>query len=343
MVGPVKDNAITTANLLKCPKAFPIPNGVNYLRFSLTDRCNLNCLYCTPLEKKQFLRRQEVLCYEEIARIAALFVKCGITKLRLTGGEPLIKKDILWLVKMLKSIEDLEEIAMTTNGVHLEEFAPGLKGAGLDRVNISIDTLKKDRFKHISGFDCFDKVWRGIMEALGAGFSPVKLNVILMNGINNDEILDFLRLVFDYPLVVRFIEYFSTNKRSAKLGNLLLRSIDAKEEIERHFKLTPSYNEVIGSGPAQYYKPEGAKGFIGFISSYSANFCGNCNRIRIDCAGRVSPCLFSGFTHDLRLYLRAGYSEEAILTYIKGIFQIKSEHRKDKSHNRHLEMSSIGG
>ncbi|MCX6262053.1 MAG: radical SAM protein, partial [Bacteroidia bacterium] len=152
--------------------------NINYLRFSLTDRCNLNCVYCTPLQKSQFLSHDEVLNYEEITRVVALFVKAGVRKLRLTGGEPLIKKNIIGLIKMLKIIDGLEEISMTTNGVWLKGLASRLKDAGLDRVNISINTLKKEKFRSITGFDYFDDVWAGINEALEVGLNPVKLNII---------------------------------------------------------------------------------------------------------------------------------------------------------------------
>ena len=198
--------------------------GIDYLRLSLTDRCNLNCLYCTPLERGQFLTRGEVLSYEEIVRAVSLFVKAGVRKLRLTGGEPLIKKNIVGLIKMLKRIDSLEEIAMTTNGVYLKDLASPLKAAGLDRVNISIDTLKKEKYKSITGFDYFDDVWAGIKESLGSGLNPVKLNVILMKGLNDDEVLDFARLSFEYPLVIRFIEFFPTNKRSSKLSGALIKT-----------------------------------------------------------------------------------------------------------------------
>lgn len=209
---------------------------VDYLRFSLTDRCNLNCIYCTPLEKGQFLARSEVLTYEEIARVVSLFVKAGISRLRLTGGEPLLKKDIVSLVGMLKNIDGLEEISLTSNGVYLKDLAFGLKDAGLSRVNISIDTLKKEKFKGITGFDLFDDVWSGVLRSIEAGLNPVKLNVILMKGINDDELFDFVRLTFEYPLIVRFIEFFPTNKRSMKFAGYLVRSDDVKTRIAGHFR-----------------------------------------------------------------------------------------------------------
>lgn len=317
--------------------------SIDYLRLSLTDRCNLNCIYCTPLEKNHFLSRQEVLSYEEMARVVSLFVKAGVRKLRLTGGEPLIKKNITGLVKMLKGIEGLKEIAMTTNGVGLKDLALPLKDAGLDRINISIDTLDKEKFQAITGFDCFESVWHGIEQSLFAGFAPVKLNVILMRGINDNEVSDFARLIFDYPLIVRFIEYFTTNSRSCRLSQTFIESREIKKRISVCFGKLGHVSGITGNGPAQYYKLQGAKGSIGFISGSSGNFCDNCNRIRLDCAGRICPCLFSRPTHDLRPLLRGGYSQEELLNYIKDVFKIKSGYRKDISMSHELEMSSIGG
>lgn len=318
-------------------------NNIDYLRLSLTDRCNLNCIYCTPLKKSQFLDCSEVLSYEEIVRAVTLFTQAGIRKLRLTGGEPLIKKDIAGLIKMLKGIKGLEEVALTTNGVHLNGLAAKLKQAGLDRVNISIDTLKKEKFKSITGFDFFDNVWSGIIKSLEIGLKPVKLNVILMKGINDEEISDFAQLAFDYPLIVRFIEFFPTNKRSMKFAGYLLKSEEIKKKVAGRFGIMENVSGIKGNGPAEYYKLKDAKGLIGFISGISKSFCDGCNRIRMDCAGRISPCLFSGYTHDIRPLLRSIRNDEDLLRYIKEVFKIKSRYSKDMAKGRQLEMSSIGG
>jgi len=316
---------------------------VDYLRLSLTDRCNLNCVYCTPLERSQFFSRDEVLSYEEITKAVSVFVKAGVRKLRLTGGEPLIKKNIAGLIKMLRMIGALEEIAMTTNGVYLKGLASPLKEAGLDRVNISIDTLKKEKFKSITGFDYFDNVWAGIKESLRVGLDPVKLNVILMKGVNDDEILDFVRLTFEQPLVIRFIEYFPANKRSSGLSNALIKTHALKEKIISHFGAIGRIPGVRGNGPAKYYKLKDSKGAIGFISSSSANFCDTCNRVRLDCAGRIRPCLFSGPAYDMKPLLRGIQSDEELLKGIKEVFKMKSRFHKDMSAGHQLEMSGIGG
>lgn len=304
----------------------------------------MNCIYCAPLEKDQFFCREEVLTYEEIARTVDLFVKAGIRKLRLTGGEPLIKNDILDLVRMLKEIKGLEEITMTTNGVMLRDAATDLRKAGLDRINISLDTLRRKRFRQITGSDCFEDVWEGIEKSLENNFDPVKLNVILMKGINDDEIFDFAQLTFKYDVVVRFIEFFPTNRRSQELSGCLIRNAQVKKEIIQRFGEFKEISGIKGSGPARYCKIEGSKGCIGFISNASDDFCASCSRIRIDCAGRISPCLFSGCVYDLRPLLRNGGSESSLLEYIKNTIDSKYNYNKKKINGIcGIEMSSVGG
>ncbi len=315
----------------------------DYLRLSVTDWCNLNCIYCTPLEKGQCLSRDEVLRYEEVKTVVAAFVKAGVKKVRLTGGEPLIKKDILSLVRLLKSIKGLEELSMTTNGILLSQYAAMLKDAGLKRINISLDTLKRERFLAIAGKDGFDQVWKGILASLESGFDPIKLNVVMMRGINDDEIADFGRLTLRYPISVRFIEFFHTNPRSKKLIDSLVSIDTVKKEIQNRLgELIPA-SGVIGNGPAKYYKLKAASGAIGFINGTTGNFCGSCNRLRMDCAGRIYPCLFSGAVLDTRPLLRPNLEEGKLLSEVKEIFIIKPRYNKNKITDPKIEMSSIGG
>ncbi|MCG2712319.1 MAG: GTP 3',8-cyclase MoaA [Candidatus Omnitrophica bacterium] len=317
--------------------------AIDYLRLSITDLCNLNCMYCTPLEKSRFLTHDDVLRYEEMARLVRIFTRAGINKVRLTGGEPLIKRGVVDLVKMLKGIEELKEISMTSNGILLKNLAPSLKAAGLDRINISLDTLRKDRFKKICGKDAFDDVWAGVEEAIKCGFDPVKLNVIPMQGVNDDELPDFARLTLEYPLIIRFIEFFHTNQRSEKLISSLISSVKTKKIIEQRFGVMNPIDSVQGNGPARYYKLSKAKGAIGFISGSTGNFCGNCNRIRVDCAGRISPCLFSGQVCDTRGLLRGDSSDDLIKEQIKRVFNNKSKYSRFSINERVVEMSSLGG
>jgi len=317
--------------------------AIDYLRLSLTDRCNLNCVYCTPLEKSRYLAREELLTHEEITRAAAAFVKAGVKKIRLTGGEPLIKKDVVKLAGMIKAIPGLKELALTTNGVCLAAMAGDLRKAGVDCVNVSLDTLKRETFKRITGVDRFDKVWSGVQKSLRAGFKRVKLNVVVMGGVNDGEIADFAGLSVDYPLTVRFIEFFPVNKRSVKLEGALLPTAEVKRRIERVYgRLLPA-GPVKGGGPARGYRMKGAKGEIGFISGRSGYFCGSCNRVRMDCSGNVYPCLFSPPVHSLRGRLRNGATCAELARHIKKIFLVKSKYRKDSASAGHIEMSSIGG
>ncbi|HBE89398.1 MAG TPA: GTP 3',8-cyclase MoaA [Elusimicrobia bacterium] len=316
---------------------------IDYLRLSLTDRCNLNCVYCTPLEKRGFLRHEDLLRHEEIARAVAAFVKAGVRKVRLTGGEPLVRKNIAGLVKMLRDIPGLEELALTTNGLLLPELAAPLREAGLDRVNISLDSLKRDVFERITGSDAFDKVWRGVEAALEMWPRGVKLNVVLMRRMNDAEAADFARLTLDRPLAVRFIEFYPTNERAARLGDALVPTAETRRKIEDALGPLEAVAPSAADGPARVYKLRGAAGRIGFISGRSDYFCGACNRVRMDSTGKVYPCLFSGATHDLKALLRRGAPEEALASYIKKVFLVKSNHRKDSPGSGHIEMSSIGG
>ncbi len=317
---------------------------VDYLRFSITDRCNLNCLYCIPIERDKILAREEVLRYEEIAMLVRAFVKAGIRNLRLTGGEPLGRKNVVHLVRMLKAIDGLEEITVTTNGVYLENLADKLKEAGLNRVNVSIDTLKKERFKYITGQDCFEKVWAGIERALEAGLAPLKLNVIIMKGINDDEITDFVHLALKRQLIVRFIEFFPTNKRFNKLSGYLVKNEFVKEEIIKQFGRIEKTCDIKGNGPAEYYRIADSQGIIGFISNVNGDLCYECNRIRVDCAGRLSPCLFSGPICGLRPFLRGKKKEGELLKTITDIIKIKPRYtKKQLGPCYEVEMSSIGG
>lgn len=317
--------------------------AIDYLRLSLTDRCNLNCIYCTPLGKSGFLAHAELLRHEELARAAAAFVRAGVTKIRLTGGEPLLRKNIVGLVKLLKAIPGLKELAMTTNGLLLRDLAVQLREAGLDRVNISLNTLDPAAYERVTGSASLEDAWDGLMAALKAGFSEVKLNVVVMKGVNDAEIREFARLSMDFRLSVRFIEFFPTNKRSVNLSHAVFTTVETKKLIEKAYGPLTELPPGRGSGPARVFKLTGAKGKIGFISGRSDYFCGSCNRLRMDCTGKVYPCLFSPSTHTLRDLLRAGAGDDVLVDYIKKIFLVKSNYKKDSPSAGHIEMSSLGG
>ena len=316
---------------------------IDYLRLSVTDRCNLNCFYCTPLEKAQFLTHNEVLRYEEMVRIVSAFVTLGVRNVRITGGEPLIKRDIASLIKMLKEIKGLQDLAMTTNGVYLKDMARPLKVAGLDRVNISLDTLKKENYISVTGGDYFEDVWSGIVGALEVGLHPVKLNVVVVKGVNDDEISEFVRLALRYPLHIRFIEFFPTSKRSEEITSRLIKTDEVKKKIVGHFGEMKRAFGIKGNGPAEYYKLRDSKGLIGFISGFSGDFCNRCNRVRVDCGGKVSPCLFSGYICELLPVVRSGGADEELFDCIKEVFEMKTRYNKNTMNGCKIEMSNIGG
>lgn len=317
---------------------------IDYLRLSLTDICNLNCFYCNPLKKKDFIDSRDVLRLEEIARVIRVLAELGVSKLRLTGGEPLIKADICEAVKMFKKIEGIEEVSLTTNGVFLGEMAEELKANGLDRINISLDTLRPDRFKQITGKDCFEHVWQGVEKAIEAGLFPLKLNMVLLKGINENEICDFAELTIKYNIDVRFIELFKTTNRLKLQQNGSLKSSEAKDFIVSKYGELLSTGNVVGNGPAEYYRLKEGKGTIGFISNLSKHFCGDCNRLRMDSSGRIAPCLFSGYLYNIKAMLRREKDDGTIKQFLKYILLNKYKYNKKSVFiDQNIEMSSVGG
>jgi len=285
---------------------------ITYLRVSVTDRCNLRCIYCG--EDFLRLRHEDILRYEEIIRIITLFVRLGIRKVRITGGEPLVRKNIAFFLKELSKIKGIEEITLTTNGVLLEEFIDQIRDSAIRRINISLDTLRPERYKEITGKDEFYKVWKGIYKAKEMGFDPIKINVVLLKGINEDEIMDFAELSIREPFYIRFIEYMpvcSENK------DLFVSGKDVKRIIQKRFRLVKvKEKDSPYSGPAIYYRIEGAKGRIGFIDAISSHFCKSCNRIRLTADGYLMPCLFSSKKIDIKNPMRSGAKDEELIEII---------------------------
>lgn len=318
---------------------------VDYLRISVTDLCNLNCIYCRPMEHKKHLKHEDVLRYEEMVQIINYFSQCGIKKIRLTGGEPLIKKNISHLIKKIKLISKIEEVTITTNGLLLPELAQELKDSGLDRVNISIDSLQRDRYKDITGHNRLQTALDGIQAAKDAGFSNIKLNVVLMKNINDDEIIDLIDFASKQNLIIRFIELFETNRNIMDFAQKTVSTETVQKIIKQKYTFLTPINGVIGYGPSNYftYMNNGKKNTIGFISNNSSNFCNTCTRLRMNSVGKISPCLFSGFTHDLKKIIRANKSKEEIIDFINEIIKHKDNYTKRKNNCGNIEMSSIGG
>lgn len=314
---------------------------IKYLRLSVTDRCNLECRYCVTKERKKFLSHHNILRYEEMLRVVTLLSKHGLEKVRLTGGEPLVRKDVDLFAKELNSVKGIKEVTLTTNGVILEEYVSRLKRAGIKRLNLSLDSLKDDVFEKITGKNRLKSVLRGIDAACEAGMSPIKINTVLLNGINDSEIADLAGLSIEKNIDVRFIElmpigstqFYNSHKLSMK---------DAKEMIEKRFSPLLNVKSSPISGPASMYKIKGAKGNIGFIHAMTSHFCADCNRVRITAEGLLRPCLLEDSFFDLRRDLRLGASNEDLYKIVKKALEKKSSiHEVMPDVKR--QMVSIGG
>jgi cyclic pyranopterin phosphate synthase len=280
--------------------------SIEYLRISVTDRCNFRCLYCMPLEGLAWLPKQDILSYEEIAHVVAQLAPLGLRRLRITGGEPTIRPAIERLVGMLRAVQEVEDIALSTNGVKLPELAEPLRQAGLDRVNISADSLRPERIKRIARRDLgFDPI-AAATAATRAGLSPVKLNVVVMRGINDDEIVDFARLTFDHPWHVRFIELMPVGSLRELTAEHIVPSDEVLGRIAALGALEPGGGPPRGNGPAAYYHFAGAPGSVGVITPMTHTYCGSCNRVRLTADGRLRTCLFGDHEVELRTPLRAG-------------------------------------
>ncbi|TMD87850.1 MAG: GTP 3',8-cyclase MoaA [Chloroflexi bacterium] len=280
------------------------------LRISITDRCNFRCIYCMPAEGLKWLKRDDLLRFEEIARLARLFVeRYGVRTIRITGGEPLVRVKVEELVGMINEIDPTLDITMTTNGVLLREKAQLLKDAGLKRINISLDTLHMDRFHEIARSDAFKRVMDGIDASSEAGLSPIKLNMVVMKGKNDDEVVDFARLARDKGYEVRFIEFMPLDGDNIWTVDQVVPSRRIQEQIEDLFPLQPVVD--TRPGPATRFKfADGTPGGVGFISSVSQAFCTTCNRIRLTAEGGLRTCLFSLQETPLRELIRSGASDD---------------------------------
>jgi GTP 3',8-cyclase len=298
---------------------------INYLRVSVTDRCNLRCVYCMPEEGVPWLPHTNILSYEEMLTIIKAGAEMGISKIRLTGGEPLVRAGLVDFVRMIAGIPGIEDIAMTTNGIFLAKYAADLKQAGLTRVNVSLDTLKPERFDRIcrgakSGAKISD-VLESIEAARRAGLNPVKINMVVMDGVNDDEILDFARKTLTEEWHVRFIELMPYSGQDGKTpSGISAREI--KKRLDPLGKMEP-YKHTWGNGPAKYYRLPDAKGTLGFITALSEHFCFSCNRLRLTADGKLRPCLMSETMIDLREPLRSGISADRLKELIQAAVSVK--------------------
>ena len=295
---------------------------INYLRISVTDHCNLNCIYCSA-GSVPHLPRHEILTYEEIQRLVEIAASMGINKVRLTGGEPLLRPQLSTLVRMISCIEGIDDISLTSNGLLLSKYALELKEAGLKRVNVSLDTLKEERFTRITSRGKLGEVLRGIEAARHAGLDPVKINTVVLRGINDDETIDFARLTTEEGWHVRFIEFMPFSASDAEALKTVSTQ-EIREQIQSLGKLEP-YTGRTGNGPARYYRLPGARGTIGFISPITEHFCHSCNRLRLTSDGQLRPCLLDSDEIDVKGPLRNGATTDELKQLIQQAVAAKRE------------------
>jgi GTP 3',8-cyclase len=306
---------------------------IDYLRISVTDRCNLRCLYCMPAAGLEWLPKSDILSYEEIAQVVSELAPLGLRRLRITGGEPTLRPQLELLVGMLRSIPGIEDISLSTNGVRLPELAGSFRQAGLDRVNMSADSLRPDRIRAISRRNInFDPI-AAATAAEQAGLSPIKINVVVMRGINDDELCDFARLTVEHEWHVRFIELMPVGEMRELTWDHIVPSEEVLRQLEEIAPLEPAAGPSRGNGPARYFRFDGARGTVGVITPMSHTYCGSCNRVRLTADGRLRTCLFGDDEVDLRSPLREGLPLEP--------FFRSALSSKPKEH--HLLQMQVGG
>jgi cyclic pyranopterin phosphate synthase len=298
-----------------------LPNAINYLRVSITDRCNLQCFYCTPWGAWEKLPAPEILRYEELLHLAAVAARVGIRKVRVTGGEPLVRRGVVDFIRNLHRVPGLEEVCLTTNGVLLPELAPQLYAAGLRHLNLSLDSLHRERYRRLTGGDHLSQVLAGIEAAAARGFSPLKINCVVLKDINDDELLEFALLTRDHPFQVRFIEFMPTVAQPRWQSHFL----PIATVLQRLQTLGPMepVPQAATAGPARTFRLPGFKGELGFISSVSDHHCPTCNRLRLTAAGCLRPCLFAARELDLKGPLRRGADDETLGRLFKEAIRLK--------------------
>ena len=318
---------------------------ITYLRVSVTDRCNLRCMYCVPVKDLKLLNHGDILSYEEILKVLQAAAEIGIEKVRFTGGEPLVRRNVVHLVECVCQVPGLKDVSITTNGVHLKQRAQEIFDAGVHRINVSLDTLNPKKYAKIAGRDHFHHVWEGVQEAEAVGFSPIKVNVVAIRGINDDELFAFAQLSVQKPYHIRFIEYMPIGHDSRWRPGKYIPADEVKSQLETFGPLRKVPRSKL-DGPAERYRFESAKGEIGFISGLSHHFCPACNRLRLTPDGKLRPCLFADDEVDVKTPLRDGCSQEDLKTlFQEAIARKPRQHHAKTQGNRvgHRPMSAIGG
>ncbi|MFB3925755.1 MAG: GTP 3',8-cyclase MoaA [Syntrophales bacterium] len=321
---------------------------INYLRVSITDRCNLRCRYCMPKEGVSVLGHEDILRYEEILRIVEAGVRLGIVKVRITGGEPLVRRGVVHFFSMLKTLDGLRDITLTTNGILLEEFAESLYDAGVKRINISLDSLNPEKYALITRGGNLNRVLRGIEKASRLGFSPIKINVVAIKDFNEDEILDFAGLARKGTCQVRFIELMHVGNAADHNQLNYISNLVIMERISRVYPLIPVSDRSRMDGPARIYRMEDAAGEIGFIDSGDQHLCKSCNRLRLTADGHLRACLLVDDEMDIKTPLRSGCNDSELESLISLAIMRKPDSHNCLRQSRHIkkcikEMHSIGG
>ena len=327
---------------------------VDYMRISLTDRCNLRCIYCMPAEGIPQVPHDRIMRMGEIERLVEIAAGMGVRRIRLTGGEPLVRRGVVDLVRAIAGTPGIEDVSMTTNGILLPRFAGQLKEAGLRRINISLDTLDANQYREITRGRDITSVLAGIESALDAGFNPVKVNAVAVRSLSQD-FYGFARLSMDRPLHVRFIEYMPVGDSSGSCGcgwgvddviscDEIMQIINERAAEEGVPGLVPANGKPEGAGPARYYEFPGARGTVGFISPLSRHFCSECNRIRLTSMGKIRPCLFSDDEIDIRSALRSGTDDDVRDVLSRALRMKSGEHNQgDHANATTVNMNEIGG
>lgn len=316
---------------------------ITYARIGVTDRCNLRCFYCMPEEGINYLPKKELLSYEELHRLIRLLSAEGVNKIRITGGEPFVRKDLIGFIRSLKSIKDLEEINITTNGVLIAPYLDELKELGISSINLSIDSLDHDRFAKITRRDVFDQVWSAFHEILSRDI-PLKLNAVVMKGQNEEDIIPMAELSQKFPVSVRFIEEMPFNGTGSQHEHISFK--DILERLRSHFGAVDKLDDPANS-TAYHYKVKDSIGNIGLIAAHSRTFCGSCNRIRVTSQGSLQNCLYDGGGLNLKSLLRQGINDQEVIRSLKDAIFTKSKDGFEAEKNRGLvdfeSMSTIGG
>ncbi|HMA80415.1 MAG TPA: GTP 3',8-cyclase MoaA [Candidatus Binatia bacterium] len=324
------------------------------LRISVTDRCNFRCTYCMPLDEYEWIDKKEILTFEEIARLAKLSIEFGVEKIRLTGGEPLVRQDLPVLIEKLAALEGVEDLCLTTNGALLSERIHALKDAGLRRINVSVDSLDPDKFKRMTKRGDLNKVLEGIFAAKQAGLASIKLNAVVERGVNDDDIIPLVEFAREHGFVMRFIEYMDVGNANNWTSAKLVSKREIINKIHARYPLREVGRDQ-GSAPSVDYEFVDGGGDIGVIASVTEPFCASCTRLRLTADGKFVTCLFSQRGHDVKALLRGGANDDELRAFLASLWQkradrysverleaMKSASYDPKSH-RKIEMISLGG